>query len=1606
MKLKIFILVSFFYHSFINAQDFKIFNFPNNIHKPCWVDKINWEKPNIIEIKKIKDSCNGNQEKNQLEKEREEPYENALKRFLNSSAVFILNNGDIKIDINKSSDHFIELVKTQNDYLQKKEQVGALKIENEALPNGIAKWTPIGPLTTHYNGAKRSWQANIYSIVISPSDPRILYCGAETGVIFKSIDKGLNWTSISDALPRDAISAIAVSPSNSNLVFASLGDIPLAVKSLDGGLTWANLPFSGGAINKLIINPKSGRLIAAAIKGIYYSDNDGNSWVKASTTINVDDQIYDIVFNPSNPLIVYAVSAVNISTTSDMVMLISNDGGQTFTKSTIPSNTYCKGARFGVSSANPNFAYCITLQNDVPKLLFSNNNGSTWSTKTLFTGTNLTGTGAVNGMSNGQGFYDLDIVVSPTNVNHIIVGTTSAYKSTDGGVNFNPLGGYNGSFLIHPDIQCMVAYGNDTYITTDGGVNYSPDFFSNVSTFEARNNGLSASDNWGFSQGWSEDIIVGGRYHNGNSALYEPYGLGNSLQIGGAEDATGHVFEIPGETGIVGFRDLGVMLKKLPISITSTARNSKYANTIWPSEVGYGQFSSKLMQDPNYANIVYVGNGKSLWKSENYGLSYSELKTFSSNVWRFDISRSNPNIFYLCTETGVFKSIDKGNNWTQLGLPVGINYRYYNADITVNPGNENEVWLCMSQGAANNKVLKSINGGIDWINYTGALLNNRSIAYIIAQGGTNGGVYAISNSSSSRVYYRDATMNEWIDYSGDLPYNFNAKCGGAIFYRDNKLRITGNRGTFESPLYSTSKPLSMPLADRKFVYCPKDTIIFRDHSILNYSGASWKWSFPGANYISSTSSREVKVTYPNTGNYSVGLTIIDAKGNTSSRFIDSLIFFKINNCEADSVPGKSLSLDFKKNFYSIGTANINSNNLTISCWFKPNGLQNSFAQLISHDPYPGSQYGFGLGFSFKGYVPNLNLCYTDNLVNYGNSTNAVADSTKWNHVALVYSPNSVIIYLNGVAYEAKKGPMPVINLSTSPFYINKDILNQGGDFKGEIDEIKIYNYALTQSEIREKMHLINNNSLIETGLLKYVQFNTIDSLSNLVYELIDKTSINLPNRNSLVNSSAPVGRGVSFRNNIISAGKHTFLGTGIEIYTSSKNGSIFPNGEIVVSKIKPVPSHLPDNKNSSSQDYYYIINNFGTNFNFSPIDSIRFNNLNINSSQSINYKLYKRTSFAYGNDNWGNSLSFGKNYSNTILSFLGSGINSFGQFVISSPIICNPQTSFIKASDTLLCFDKGTNIFLSENYNSTSFKIKWLKSFSYNGVYSEFAKDSIKIITGNLKATSYFKCQISCNNDTLITYTTPIIEIKVLQIPQPPSVSNLSVCVGSFNPTFQVSNTSGYTLRWYGTNATGGTASTSAPTVSSLVVGVTNYYVSQISAQGCESDRRVLVYKVNPLPVKPVISWSGVQFSTTATGVNYQWLLNGTSISGATASTHKPLNTGDFKLRVTDPNGCVNVSDSFKLVVTALANLVTTPVSNIATVYPNPALNKVVIEFATLPTINLNFQLVTPSGKVLSSKFGRNKVNVIDVSKVESGNYFIRVIGKKYDQTKKVLIQK
>jgi hypothetical protein len=376
--------------------------------------------------------------------------------------------------------------------------------------------------------------------------------------------------------------------------------------------------------------------------------------------------------------------------------------------------------------------------------------------------------------------------------------------------------------------------------------------------------------------------------------------------------------------------------------------------------------------------------------------------------------------------------------------------------------------------------------------------------------------------------------------------------------------------------------------------------------------------------------------------------------------------------KADTVAGKCLQMDGSTTSIDVGKVNINSNNFSISCWIKPDRLQNALTQLLGHGMYGDSSYyaGFGLGFTWQGGASNLELGYTDNLVKWGNISGLIADTTAWNFVVLTYSPTGVKIYLNGVPATVKNGPMPVIDLSQSPFYVNRDIHGQRAGYKGAIDEIKFYNYALSQNEVREKMHLIQSNAPAETGLLKYFQFNQYNSATGIVPDIMSDFKAYIPNGSFLTASTAPVASGSVFRKPDVNfAGLHEFPGTGIMLVLG--NGTL-PDGEVVAFQLNSAPDQNPGTFPLVPASKYFIINNYGKNKTFTAPDWMVFSGLNIGSAYNpTDFRLFKRASGALG-ATWGNELCRSNGFyfspGNSTVGFTaGSNVTSFGQFALSAP---------------------------------------------------------------------------------------------------------------------------------------------------------------------------------------------------------------------------------------------------------------------------------------------------------------------------------------------------
>ncbi len=176
-------------------------------------------------------------------------------------------------------------------------------------------WRMIGP----FRGGRTRAVAGV------PSQPNVFYIGAVDGGVWKSNDYGRTWNPIFDGQPSQSIGAIAVSPSDPQVIYVASGEglqrPDLSVgdgiyKSTNAGKTWTHLGLRDGQqIPALAIDPHDPNRIFAAVlghpyganpeRGIFRSTDGGATWQK----VLYKDQNTggsDVVIDPSNPNIVYA----------------------------------------------------------------------------------------------------------------------------------------------------------------------------------------------------------------------------------------------------------------------------------------------------------------------------------------------------------------------------------------------------------------------------------------------------------------------------------------------------------------------------------------------------------------------------------------------------------------------------------------------------------------------------------------------------------------------------------------------------------------------------------------------------------------------------------------------------------------------------------------------------------------------------------------------------------------------------------------------------------------------------------------------------------------------------------------------------------------------------------------------------------------------------------------------------------------------------------------------------------------------------------------------------------------------------------------------------
>ncbi|MGB0930465.1 MAG: WD40/YVTN/BNR-like repeat-containing protein, partial [Chitinophagales bacterium] len=751
---------------------------------------------------------------------------------------------------------FIEMPDQKTEERQSKrlkERFEARQEANHSLKKtgASSEWYSMGPFETYKQNTTQpvSIHKNIYSIDQSESNPDLLICGTEAGGVFKSTDKGLNWslTNKSENFVGGN-GAVKIHPTNANVFLVASNS--RIYRSTDGGTTWNEEHYMGAGGYEFRFHPVQTDIIfCAASNGLYRSDNGGDTWAKIFS-----ERCWDIDFHPTDEEVIYLLKTN--STAKRAEVFRSDDTGATWT---LKDNGYFSpsdlatasdgGGKIAVSAAAgaADIVYvCLIGAGKAADggwvgVYKSTDKGENWVNPSGQDGAPEEGYGSINGetmwnvaaYSGGyhQGFYNFDFEVSDTDADVLWIATIRLTESADGGATFTSIGAANSQRLsdIHADVQDLEVNGGDIWVATDGGLNFSDD---ELMTHDSRKKGISASHFWGFNTGWNEDVFTGGRYHDGTIAYYEGYGLGNVHHVGGVEEPSGYVH--PVESRKVYYRTHYASdytsVKTVPTILGETTIGHS-SLPLYPNESYSTSRSSGLYFHPSYADHLFMGRGNSIFKSTNGGSNFDTLYTFPAGaVYEIEISRNNPDIIYTVFKPNgqqclIYKTLDAGETWTSITNPPANTNRL---EISLNPANDHELWVALGSGSNGEMVYKTLNGGLTWQNMTTPTLDGEDTQDIYYQGGTNDVVYVATHNT---LFQYDAAANEWIDYGNGLPMIAKV-LKIRPFYRDAELRLGSyGRGVWGREMADTNfTPIAQPITYRDSVFCAQDNVQFDCYS--------------------------------------------------------------------------------------------------------------------------------------------------------------------------------------------------------------------------------------------------------------------------------------------------------------------------------------------------------------------------------------------------------------------------------------------------------------------------------------------------------------------------------------------------------------------------------------------------------------------------------------------------------------------------------------------------------------------------------------------------------------------------------------------------------
>lgn len=346
-------------------------------------------------------------------------------------------------------------------------------------------WRQIGPV---------SIGGRVSDIEAVADDPRIIFVGAASGGVFRSLNNGVSWDPVFDADGTAlSIGDIAIAPSDRNVVWVGTGEANNrqtstwgdgVYRSLDGGTTWQNMGLRDTqSIGRVVIDPHHPEIVFVAAaghlfgpseqRGLYRTRNGGTTWQKV-LGIDANTGVIDVALAADGRTLLAATYERRrrafgfVGGGPASAIWRSLDGGDSWTRMSkgLPvGNT----GRIGVAIAanDPHIVYAV-IENLEGGVFRSTDGGASWARQSR-----------INERANYYG----RIVIDPTNPERVWLPLTTLHRSIDGGRTFTD---DSLSMRVHPDHHALwidphqpehMMLGNDggVFFTYDGARHWDYD---------------------------------------------------------------------------------------------------------------------------------------------------------------------------------------------------------------------------------------------------------------------------------------------------------------------------------------------------------------------------------------------------------------------------------------------------------------------------------------------------------------------------------------------------------------------------------------------------------------------------------------------------------------------------------------------------------------------------------------------------------------------------------------------------------------------------------------------------------------------------------------------------------------------------------------------------------------------------------------------------------------------------------------------------------------------------------------------------------------------------------------------------------------------------